>query len=176
MPIRDMLLAILLIFNVYFAYTVYNLNTKNEKEVSEISYSNYATLYMFKEILPADTFKEILLPEIEVAFEDGIIDDNEWGNLKLKIEDLKKSSNIDFRELCLQQMKKEDLGSTLEKMLGDWSDDVDAFGGTLKQEIKEFVEKRSDAFSHKDDEDDDKPTISNPTPKKEQNTNEGVAL
>jgi len=151
MPIRDLLLAILLIFNVYFAYTVYNLDAEEKEGISEIGYDNYATLYMFKEIVPANTFREILLPEIKVALKDGTISRKEWKSIKLKMEYLKENEDIDFHELYLKQMKQESLGTTLEKILDDLGDGVDDFGGALKQDLKNFVEKHKDVFNDKDD-------------------------
>jgi len=172
-----MLLAILLIFNVYFAYAIYNLNTENKEVIGEINYTNYATLHMFKQIIPADAFKEFLLPEIEVALEDGTLDESEWANIKLKIASLKKSENIDFHELFREEMRQELFGSTLKRVLNNLGDDVTTFGGALKKDLEKLAGKHECIF---DDEGNVMDTQNkNPQDKKKQtvqDTNKAVTL
>ena len=162
MSIRDILLSVLLVFNMYFAYVIGDLNMAKEEttvivaaepsteEPSKNMYNNYATLYMFKQILPADIFAEILLPEIEAAFKDGAINASEWLNIQEKIKNIESLNTINFNELYLSQMQKKDLGNTLDQMLEDLGDEANVFSDTLKQDFKSFVEENKDIFKSKD--------------------------
>ena len=166
MSIRDLLLAILLVFNVYFAYTVYDLNTKiSENSVTETTkteeasktakesdnYEIYSTLYMFKQIIPGDVFKEDILPEVETTLKDGTISEAEWANIKLKIEGLKTTKNIDFVALYAENMKETDLKTTLDEMLETMSDGVTNLGSSLKQDLEDFSKKRKESTKNDTD-------------------------
>ena len=152
MSIRDLLLAILLIFNCYFAYTIYDLKAETKKSTvtSELdtqiqnsdstNYEYYTALYMFKQIIPEHTFNEELLPEIETMLKDGTINATEWTTILQKITSLKEE-NIDFQALYLEAMKEKGLGSTLEEMLSSMANDVSDIGGSLKENLEDFIEK-----------------------------------
>lgn len=145
MSIKDILLAVLLIFNVYFAYAIYDLNQEKKEatvivevdphveKYSEIDYNDYATLYMFKQILPTDIFEEMLLPEIEIALKDRTINENEWMGIQQKIQDLENTGKIDFYKFYIAQMQEKDLSTTIEQIFED-------LGGKASDLTKDFTE------------------------------------
>ena len=158
MPIRDILLAILLIFNAYFAYAIYDLNIEKKEatvieeinpqaeKYSEVDYKDYASLYMFKQIIPSDVFTIVLLPSIEVALKDGSMNESEWTDIKLKMESIKESHKLNFSDLYLAKIQEEDLNTTVMKMFNEMGEDVNSFGSTLKEDFKGFIEKNKDIF------------------------------
>ena len=158
MLFKDVLFAILLLFNMYFAYTIYESNNATQDsvviEITEpdagesdgINYHNYATLYMFKEIIPAEIFEESLLPEIKNALENGSMSATEWAKIQQKIKELENDEKIDFNDLYLDQIQKKDLTNSIESLFKSLGDEASSLSDSLKDNIEGFIDEHKDTF------------------------------
>ncbi len=105
-----------------------------------IGYAEYAGIYMLKEILPYDVYKDCVRPHVQKLLSKEKITEDEFADFEQKVDSSLKSRGYNVRQRILNLASEESFSDSVQKNINKFGDDASKMGKDIKKGFNNLMD------------------------------------